>query len=519
MIYDADSLTISTVFDAAGSVLGQAYDANGNPLMGGFVGLFQYKGGYIEIQPDSWDGSTPVTGNIVSADDPLAWGFPWSLSAASKAAIKADILNGGGYGVMYVRFPLGFAYRGSRNIDAGSGLAKNIGERWTGQNSTLAAWFSSIVQAGGGIAPEYWCVAPYWTTAGAYSGTGNTLWAGGSYSRSTTLDSIRTSNPTQYAVQIDALTDAMLDDLEYLHTNVAPVRMFGLECEPKETSVPYGKIKYGSAQLYSDVLEALWPKVLASSVLSAYNGEPNTVLLHAASAYDSSPWQWLTTDFINNHASWLWGYSQDAITRTTSGETGAGADYYATSAYSNIKGSRENVFTCEYEYFNVNSVSNMDFRCSNNMLRLINELVFGHAEVLHPIIHICKPTGQESYMTNTVGYCLYAVDMSDGSYTVNAWAYNSWKMFNDNLPVGAYYINGHNGGTAGAGWCVFTHNDKLIVFMANNTSSAVNLTIPFGRNVSLTGKLYNLTNIGAPNGSSAGTFTVPAYSGLCYLEQ
>ena len=39
-------------------------------------------------------------------------------------------MPGGNLGISYIRFPLGFAYRGLRNIDKTSGLAKNIGERF-----------------------------------------------------------------------------------------------------------------------------------------------------------------------------------------------------------------------------------------------------------------------------------------------------------------------------------------------------------------------------------------------------
>jgi hypothetical protein len=67
---------------------------------------------------------------------------------------------GNGYGIYYIRLPLGFAYRGFRNIDATTGLAKNIGERYQGQNAALKRLMVNIVEAGGGLAPEYWCPAP-----------------------------------------------------------------------------------------------------------------------------------------------------------------------------------------------------------------------------------------------------------------------------------------------------------------------------------------------------------------------
>lgn len=509
-VYDADGNRLSAVYDADGNSLQNAYDADGNLIFTrGYQTKQTYLGGYIEIQPDSWDGSTPVTGTIVAPTDSTAWGFPMSLSSASKTAIKADILNGS-TGVRYIRFPLGFAYRGYRNIDSTTGLAKNIGERWSGQNSALHDWFTSIAQAGGGLAPEYWCPAPYWLTTGSYSGTNNQLRAGGSYSQATTLASIKSSDPTQYNAQIDAFTDAVMDDLVYLHENIAPVVMFGLQNEPQYGSTEYGACKW-DAQTYNDVLTALYPKLIAEF--------PN-IKLHVASSDESSPFGGIGYTFIANHADWIWGYSHHKMRYISGEQYEGGADWYKTSAFQTMKGTKENVFCNEYEYFNT-SFGTDDFRCSNNMVHLINELVYGEAEVLHPIIHICKPTGQSSVDTNTRGYCLYAVDMTDGSYSVNTWAYNSWKMFNDNLPIGAQIISDFDVVDENVGFMACVNDGKLILLMANKSDSIKSITIDFGESKSFSGKLYSMTALGTAQQSVSDrsiTFTIPAYSGLVYIE-
>ncbi|HHT1171202.1 TPA: hypothetical protein ACTYB9_005978, partial [Klebsiella michiganensis] len=164
-----------------------------------------YRGGYIEIQPDSFIGGTePATDSTTAL-----WGFPQSLTLSEQSRLRSMMFPGNGYGIYYIRLPLGFAYRGFRNIDATTGLAKNIGERYSGQNAALKRLLVNIVEAGGGLAPEYWCPAPYWMTNGKYAGTPtsyNQPWAGGTYPRSTTLDSIKGSDPTQYAAQIEALS-------------------------------------------------------------------------------------------------------------------------------------------------------------------------------------------------------------------------------------------------------------------------------------------------------------------------
>jgi len=528
-IYDANGNELLTAYDKSGNALEQVYDKDGNALIESGTGDIAYDsahskrhlyaGGYVEIQPDSWDGSTICTGDIVEPTDPTAWGFPMSLSSASKASIKDEILGGNGYGISFIRFPMGFGYRGYRNIDSVTGLAKNIGERWNGQNSALNSWFSNIIQAGGGLSVEYWCLAPYWLTGGAYYNpdVNNELWAGGSYPRTTTLSSIKSSDPTQYANQIDALTDAIVDDMEYLHQNVAPVRLYTLGAEPTGS----GQLKYGhthwTSDVYNDVFEVLHPKVMASQILATYNSKPNVVLMHLCA--DDTGFS-IGATMINNHLDWIWGYSHDVM-RPVSGENGVGSDQIKTLTWpSNSQSSWKNVFICEYEYFSTSSKTD-EFRCANNIVRMILELAYRKAKVVMPIIHICKPTGQASSQTNTAGYCLYAVNMSDGSYSVNDWAYNSWKMFNDNLPIGAELVSGGDGGLNNAGCVMFMKDGKRYIFLGNYSSSQQTITVAFDESKTFSGKLYNLTNLGTAQQSVNGSliaFAIPAYSGLVYIE-
>lgn len=509
-IYDINQAQVFELYDVSGDSINNAYDISGNAVFDGDPILGQeYLGGYIEIQPDSWDGTIAVTGDIVQPDDATAWGFPMSLSSISKASIKADILNGS-TGIKFIRFPMGFAYRGYRNIDQGTGLAKNIGERWSGQNSNLHDWFSSIAENGGGLAPEYWCLAPYWLTGGAYSATDNQLNAGGTYPQSKPLKDIRTSDPTQYSAQIDAFTDAVVDDMMYLEENIAPVVMFSLSNEPSYGTMLYGACMWDS-RTYNDVFSALIPKLKAKF--------PN-IKIHTASSDETHPFNGIASTFIaNNHAN-IWGYSHHSM-RKASGEVGNGADeYYKSSEFATMVEGKQNVFINEYEYFNPENVRDDNFKCSNSMVHLIDEMVYGKAEVLHPIIHICKPTGQSASSTNTKGYCLCQVDMSDGSYTLNTWAYNSWKMFNDNLPIGASLVKNYFIDVPGMGFMTAVKNNKLYVFVANSTSSAKTITLDFFGDKTFQTKLYNMTNLGTVTGQSETitSLTVPAYSGICCVE-
>lgn len=502
----------------------------------------EYEGGYIEIQPDSYSA-----GNAPSVDTTSnLWGFPVSLSNSEQTRLKELVFQGGGKGLQYIRFPLGFGYRGYRNIDQTTGLAKNIGERFSGQNAALKKLFSKIAESGGGLSPEYWCPPVYWITGGAYSNrnyitsvTQNDLWAGGSYSRDITLASIKTSNPTQYAAQIDAFTDAVVDDLEYLHQNVAPVRLFSLQGEPDNPGREYGSCHY-DAQTYNDVLEVLWPKILASTVLSTWNGEKNTVKLYAASAYrgtNTSPFTGVASVFLTNHSDWLWGYSHSSYYD----EAQNSASYYRDSYFLNsVKGERENVFTPEFEYTTaVTLAKSPEWRCANTMQHLINEARYGKAKVLHPIIHVCKQLGQNAQDSNTSGYGMfmanlpgsYGYDMSSnnnpynmakGTFMPVAQNYNAWCLMKD-LPIGSVMIGDNPVNTSNnLAWCVFKAGGKYYIYAANsNRNSGYTLRLSFGDLHRFSGKICNIRTSGSPLSDIEGStidIVVPPCSGVALEE-
>lgn len=506
MIYDLSGIELNQAYGINGNALPKAYDIDQNEVFpeSDYMTDQLYKGGYVEIQPDSWDGVTPVTGDYVSTSDSTAWGFPQSLSSESFASIKNEIMSANGYGIMYIRMPMGFAYRGYRNIDATTGLAKNIGERWSGQNALLKQWFSDISDAGGGLAPEYWCLAPYWVTGGAYYNPNglNTLRAGGDYPQTQTLKSIKGSDASQYEAQIDAISDAIIDDLEYLHINVAPVRMFNLHSEPwQQKSQKFGSC-YIPQDVYVDLMGSITEKIHNSPVLSTYNSKPNEVLIYDQDGYCGD-------------ANYLWGHAIDHhFTTAISGENGGnGAEWYKTATL------KENSFLNEYEYWG--DARTDEFRCANSMLRMINELVYGRAQVVQPIIHICKPKGQTDANTNTRGYCIYAVNMANGSYEPNTWAYNAWKMINDNLPIGSLRVTNYSVNIANVGLLSTVKNKVLRLFLANNSDIEKVVDINFGMTKTFSRKLYNLTNLGTTQSDLSGSsisIVIPAYSGIVLTE-
>ena len=500
-----------------------------------------YLGGYIEIQPDSWDGT-----NAPTDDTSLLWGVPHSLIKSEQLRLRELVFPGNGKGIMYVRFPLGFAYRGYRNIDSVSGLARNVGERYAAQNPALKRLLEKVSDAGGGLSPEYWCPAPHWLTTGQYSNATNNnyLSAGGSYPRSVSLDSIRVSDPTQYNNQIDEFTDAIINDLEYIHLNVAPVRMFSLQNEPQIGKTLYGACIYDK-YTYKDVLDTLWPKVLSSEILSIYNNEINEVKLYVASESENF---FLETgvgyEFITNglYKDYIWGYSWHGM-RFATGEdvftgesTLVGANMYKSNGFAAIKGTKENVFINEYEYFE-NGID-LPTALANNILHLINELVYSGAKLLHPIIHVMKPIGQLSSSTNTIGYGLLQMNLSGeygadfginnplglnkGTFMPVYNNYNSWAIFGDNIPIGSVVIGGEpSANLLNFGWVALKGNGRIYIIMANRSSVTISFTLNFSSSKRLKGKLYNMSNCGASLENKFGssiTVIIPAFSGIIYEE-
>ena len=475
----------------------------------------KYLGGYIEIQPDSWDGSVPSTDSTSNL-----WGFPYSLLFSEIQRASECLGN-----IQYVRFPLGFAYRGLRNIDESTQLNKNIGERFSGQNYTLKMFFEKIIKNGGGLAPEYWCLPQYWITSGEYSGS-NQVWAGGDYPRSTTLASIKSSDTEQYNKQIDELTNAIVDDLEYLHTEIAPVKMFGLSNEPQYSQIAYGACGFDDTT-YSDILSALVPKIKASEILSNYNGVPNNILIHVSSSDTSDPWS-IGSTFIKENEDYIWGYTHHHM-RNLSGESSSlGADIIKkTTTYQSKNG--KPVFCNEYEYFT--SAKDDNYRCSNMMLKMLNEFCFGASQVAHPIIHIAKPHGQTLTSTNTKGYCLLIFNKDDeiddeyklanGTFTYNTPMYNAWS-FVKNLPIGAYFVGDSKiTDTNGMQFCVFKHAEKLYVLAANRNDVANSIKITFSESKTFEGELYNISNNNTKLKQTVGKtidFVIPAYSGVFYRQ-
>lgn len=499
-----------------------------------------FMGGYIEIQPDSFSGgsTTPATDGSTAL-----WGFPYSLTPSEQNRLRDTIFPGDGTGLRFVRFPMGFAYRGARNIDGTSGLARNVGERFTGQNAALANMISNVVAGGGGLAPEYWSPAPHWKTTSTF-GNG-TLWAGAAYSRATTLDSIRVSDPTQYAAQIAAFTDAVIDDMEYVQANVGPIRMFGLQNEPTlAIAQNYGTCGY-TGQLLIDVHKVLIPKIRGSSALSTYGGQPNDILLH----YQS--WTGFLTDAggvgsaIVSDATVLstgktafqelWAASYHRIE-----DISADADYLRTNAATwKATAPAKAHFINEFEYFTPGDHT-PEWRFANTVLQMVHALSELNAPVVMPIIHVSKQVGQDSSSSNTDGYALtrvrlpspFSQDPSTPGDPDPTLAFQHFDFVDENwnaaqavlanVPVGSVRRPISKPTTAGVNGVTFTRPDgKLSILLVNRTASDATLRFDLKASRTLSGKRYRHDDPGSNLAVATGrfrTFVVPAYSSEAWVE-
>ncbi|PLL29422.1 hypothetical protein CWN50_24250, partial [Klebsiella michiganensis] len=191
------------------------------------------------------------------------------------------------------------------------------------------------------------------------------------------------------------------------------------------------------------------------------------------------------------------------------------------------------------EYMNPGNFTNA-WKCANNMLRDLHNLTFGGAEVVMPLIHLCKQLGESSSSTsNTDGYAIMRCNLPQeygiapgqegnegmlgyGTFGANAWNYNAYRLIGDNLPVGAIRVGGlPTISVAGIGVSAFMSGGKLKLFLVNRKDGVTAITVNLGTAKTLTGRHYDLTHAGDSLSSRSGstiTFVLPAYSGQCWSE-
>ena len=108
-----------------------------------------------------------------------------------------------------------------------------------------------------------------------------------------------------------------------------------------------------------------------------------------------------------------------------------------------------------------------------------------------------------------------------GTYYTNSTMYNSWKMFNDNLPINSYVVGGYSNTVENGGYVVLKHGGKLCIFLANNGSEDIKISLTFNKEKYFKGKFYDKLHVGDKISDKSGSkidFIIPAYSGQCWIE-
>ncbi|KQM37605.1 putative Ig domain-containing protein [Sphingomonas sp. Leaf10] len=473
-----------------------------------------FLGGMTELQADSYNrGVAPPT------DNSLPWGFPFSLTTAERARLKAEM-----YGpvpiIMFTRFPNGFGYRGFRNIDSATGLAKNIGERFSGQNEAVRDLHSNVAPLGGGLIPGVWSPPPYWKTTSTY-GFGR-LWAGGTYARDVSLDSIRTSDPTQFAAQIEALASAQLDDLEYLHVNVAPVRGYEGPNEPiSDVDNFYGTCQMSAAE-YRALIRAVIPKIRNSAVLSTYNGQPNFVMLSGESykGYDNAGTTFTDPSLLATGKTVLAEMSYQTFHEIPS--IYQNPDYIRTRSWDWIASGRGKPSVVNEMWFKPGEYTDAE-RFSRVCTWQLHQLNLVRAPIVLPIIHAMKDIPVNNAAHDAIGYPLahmrlpapYGQDPSTPGDFDPSIPYGAFKFVKPNwhgalfvlgnIPVGSVIrkVDLPQGvsGIAAVGTIV---GGKRRILVVNWAATATTLMTTLGSNATYNVFTYTATDAAVSAGSVSG---------------
>ncbi|MFF3402888.1 hypothetical protein ACFYW6_30810 [Streptomyces sp. NPDC002659] len=180
----------------------------------------------FEIQSDS------IRSGNNGMDDKLVSGVPKDLTESERERFYEQMLKAGtgDRGFRYCRLAMGLYHRG---LDKDN---KRMVDRYKGQTALLA---DMLKKAGvEGVSVEYWSPAPAWKSTKSY------------------IHGTLASFEPDF---LDALGDAMVDDLDYLVGKGVPISMWGLQNEPK-VDPPYSGCRYSPEQ-YLKAFKAVAPKI------------------------------------------------------------------------------------------------------------------------------------------------------------------------------------------------------------------------------------------------------------------
>eukprot|EP00937_MAST-01D_sp_MAST-1D-sp2_P003165 g3165.t1 len=161
-----------------------------------------FEGIEVELMSDSigsYNEGMPGGGTLVPDDDASTTGAPHDLAPPERVRFATEVMRG----VRTIRLAMGLYLRGLSPDN------KSVIGRWPSQMSEL----KQLQDLSGidGWAPEYWSPPPHWKSTGSYYGG--------------TLKSFNESF-------LDAFSDSVVRDIEYLRRAGLRVRSWGLQNEP-----------------------------------------------------------------------------------------------------------------------------------------------------------------------------------------------------------------------------------------------------------------------------------------------
>ncbi|MDQ0422272.1 hypothetical protein J2045_003320 [Peteryoungia aggregata LMG 23059] len=225
----------------------------------------------FELQSDSIEGDG---GGIQESNTSS---LPLDLSSSERTRFASQIV-GLGAGWVDFRLAAGLYYRGTTSD------GKRFTERLPGQNAAIKELCDAT---GVGICFTHWSPPPFYKKNGVYRGSTDVrpdpvadpsgyntylrrLLQGGY------LDAPdKVADPTGYAAWMADFAANTVLSMEYIHQNCGPIRRFVAQNEPHNRTA-YPSCEWTNEQMY-DYLKEIVPRIRASSILSTYGGQANTV--------------------------------------------------------------------------------------------------------------------------------------------------------------------------------------------------------------------------------------------------
>ncbi|MFF8019317.1 hypothetical protein [Streptomyces sp. NPDC007929] len=332
----------------------------------------------FEIQSDSIGSGNNGLPEAIS-------GVPYDLTPAERTRFYQQMLKGGrsDRGFRYCRLALGLYYRGLRDNNT------RLKGRYDGQTALLA---DMISQAGiEGVAAEYWSPAPAWKSNNAYIGG--------------TLKSFATAD-------LEALGDAMVDDLDYLSSFGVPISAWGLQNEPEMGHVAYSCCKYSPAE-YAKAF-----RTIAKKIALAY---PD-VEIHADS-WDG--WSGAFGTALRNDPEAMkyvkaWTYHRIGSDSNDSMHQDYHSGALGLPVYSN-----------EFEY----QVPTSNWKCINTAQSIMNWMTFQNSPTWY-WLHALKPIGNSEASGYSLGYWRPPGYTEPGNFPDLAEGHWTWNPQNWNAVAG-----------------------------------------------------------------------------------